>query len=155
MNTFKVGDEVIWKSQAAGSWKEKVGEVVYVVPKGNKIPKKFSPDGTGWPRSHVSFVVMVGKKLYWPRVSALKMHSEVQLFYVQDTRQGGTVGNAVSWWAKNKAGYTCHLDKAHVFKAADLRGMRDTDRPWPKKVVDEVASLHVDHQNLPIWTGLK
>lgn len=73
-----------------------------------------------------------------------------KLYYVEDSRY--PVGNCVSWWAKDGAGYTCHLDKAHVFTADEIRrrgATRETDHPWPKEVVDEAASLQVDHQRLP------
>jgi hypothetical protein len=73
-----------------------------------------------------------------------------KLYYVEDSRY--PVGNCVSWWAKNGAGYTCHLDKAHVFTADEIRrrgATRETDIPWPKEAVDEAASLQVDSQRLP------
>lgn len=71
------------------------------------------------------------------------------LFYVQDTRT--VVGNCMSWWAKDCNGYTCHLKNAHVFTKGELtRVTRETDRVWPKEVVDDAASLQVDHQKLEV-----
>ncbi len=74
---FKKGDKVTWSSSAQGSWKTKTGTVVKVVKSGES-PKLV---GSGWPRDHESYVIEVpqgvtGKassKLYWPRVSALKV----------------------------------------------------------------------------------
>lgn len=75
--TINLGMKVKWVSQANGGWKEKVGTVVEVVD-ANYPPK--SPAGSGWMRNHESYIVSVpGKtakakpKLYWPRVSALKV----------------------------------------------------------------------------------
>ena len=68
------------------------------------------------------------------------------LFYVQDKRQH--VGNCVLWWAKDRCGYTCHLDKAGLYTATECKGMRDTDVPWPRAMVEEAASLMVDMQKL-------
>lgn len=68
-----------------------------------------------------------------------------KLYYVEDSRY--PVGNCISWWAKDGAGYTCHLDKAHIFTADEIRrrgATRTTDVPWPKEVVDQAASLQVD-----------
>lgn len=66
------------------------------------------------------------------------------LFYVQDSR--GYVGNAVSWWCPEGAGYTCHLSKVGLYteKPSD----RETDIMWPRELVDRAATLHVDMQVL-------
>ena len=76
MSAFKVGDGVVWDSQAAGVWRVKCGEVVEVVPAGKYPVRKV--DG-GFTRDHESYVVRasaVGRKgparTYWPRVSALR-----------------------------------------------------------------------------------
>lgn len=72
---FKVGDSVIWTSQAGARSKTKTGIVVQVVP-----PRGY-PDRAIYPSLHASgglcrrqesYVVMVGKKPYWPRVKHLK-----------------------------------------------------------------------------------
>jgi hypothetical protein len=70
-----------------------------------------------------------------------------QLFYVQDTRQ--FVGNCVLWWCPDGQGYTCKIDQAGRYTAAQCVGMRDTDRPWRCEVVDAVVVRHVDAQRLP------
>lgn len=76
MKAFKLGDRVVWESQAQGSWKRKEGEVVEVVPAFG-LPR-LAGDGWGMHREHESYVVAVqtGKrkttlKHYCPRVSAL------------------------------------------------------------------------------------
>ena len=75
---FMVSDRVQWTSQAQGSWIEKIGTVVEVVPAG-KRPEKI-PSGSGWgfARKHLSYVVEVDQggrrrpKLYWPVASLLE-----------------------------------------------------------------------------------
>jgi hypothetical protein len=73
--TFKVGDAVRWTSQAAGSWKEKVGDVVTIVPAGTCPPAGYGQRGM---RDHESYIVHVkpagrGKgTYYWPLVSKLQ-----------------------------------------------------------------------------------
>lgn len=86
---MQIGDKVTWRSQAAGSTTEKIGEIVVVVPAGKhpheamsvelkrqNLPRRYD----GWPRDHESYIVAVKKGktdkalpvLYWPRVSGLK-----------------------------------------------------------------------------------
>lgn len=73
---FQVGQQVKWTSQATGSWKEKVGDVVEVVPAGARPkPERFPSlyaGGCGFGRYHESYVVRVGKKYYWPIASKLQ-----------------------------------------------------------------------------------
>jgi hypothetical protein len=64
---FSVGDKVTWESQSAGKWKEKVGVVERVIPKGERA-KVYNP---GAPRDHESYQVKVGSRRYWPRVKLL------------------------------------------------------------------------------------
>lgn len=84
---FKVGDEVSWNSASNGSWKEKIGDVVEVIPAGVSVHRsKFRNelDASSIPRKEESYVVCVGPKpgsrakpkYYWPRVSALKLHKD-------------------------------------------------------------------------------
>ncbi len=66
---------VQWRSQGSGVWKVKEGEIVEIIPvgqtpDGNKYPT-LRAGGIGMPRNHESYVVAVGKRHYWPRVSAL------------------------------------------------------------------------------------
>lgn len=53
-----------------------------------------------------------------------------KLFYLQDSRS--YVGNDVLWWARNGAGYTTDLSKAHIYTKEDAvaqHNMRETDIP--------------------------
>lgn len=71
---FKVGDKVTWRSQAAGSYTNKKGEIIEVIPAGQrpKIP------GCGYARKHESYVVKAeaestGRtRKYWPIVTLLQ-----------------------------------------------------------------------------------
>lgn len=93
MNKFKVGNKVEWESGAGRGWKNKVGTVVGIVPRGtdfylargemNLEPFSYkSAYGGGMYRDHESYAVLVphpgkGKPtLYWPRVSGLKLVNE-------------------------------------------------------------------------------
>lgn len=79
---FKIGDRVAWKSGSMGSYTEKVGEVVRIIP-ANEHPLKDGPIdnyGGGTWRDHETYVVSVPpvkvgskarSKTYWPRVSYL------------------------------------------------------------------------------------
>ncbi|MFA5048709.1 MAG: hypothetical protein WC516_06815 [Patescibacteria group bacterium] len=84
---FKVGDEVMWSSQASSFEKVKQGVVVGIVPKGVHVHRGFLVRGTehlmkynksrlgdGYGRDHESYLVLVNDKyLYWPRVSQLNL----------------------------------------------------------------------------------
>ena len=59
---LKVGDEVTWVSQAAGTWKKKTGKIVEVV-KPRSRPATISHSGG---HKHTTYVVDVGGKVYWP-----------------------------------------------------------------------------------------
>ena len=70
-------------------------------------------------------------------------------FYIQDTRT--YVGNSVSWWRKNGAGYTCNLDEAWQVDEAHAKSIcrcRKTDKMWPCDAVDKLAQRHFDMQRL-------
>jgi hypothetical protein len=76
VKTFAVGHTVKWTSQAAGSWKEKVGAVHKVVPANTLVPPGYGFYGQ---RSHESYIVHVptatgrGKgAYYWPIASKLQ-----------------------------------------------------------------------------------
>jgi len=83
---MKVGDKVKWSSQAQGKWKTKEGVVTRIVPTGKLANLK--PSNTCLPRDHESYVVKVGKKLYWPRVAALKLVEEAPCECVNWCRDG-------------------------------------------------------------------
>ncbi|MGG5836086.1 hypothetical protein [Huaxiibacter chinensis] len=62
---FKKGDTVTWSSQAAGSWKTKLGTITHVYTK-NGNPDRYAvevkpPEGS-----------KAKPKMYYPRTSALK-----------------------------------------------------------------------------------
>lgn len=68
---FEVGDEVEWTSQAGGNTKTKVGVIAEAVPaKGYPDRDRFlslhKGSGIGMARDHVSYVVLVKNKPYWP-----------------------------------------------------------------------------------------
>lgn len=67
-------------------------------------------------------------------------------YYVQDKRQ--FVGNCVLWWGPDNQGYVCELDKAGVYKGADITDLRDTDVPWPVDVVRASVVQHVRAEGL-------
>lgn len=91
--TFKIGDKVEWTSSAAGTTKTKQGSVIAVLPEGG-MPRdvirleeqrlyKVMVDARSLYRNHESYLVSVPTKsgrgrprLYWPRVSALKLVKE-------------------------------------------------------------------------------
>lgn len=68
--------------------------------------------------------------------------SSERLYYVQDTRN--VVGNCAMFWAIDGSGYTCDLDKAHVYSEAEIMGIRwrSTDVPRLKSAVDARAPRH-------------
>ena len=74
---FKVGDVVEWSSQAQGSTTTKRGVVAEVVgvdrrPDRMLFPALYKHSGCGYGRDHESYVVLVGKKPYWPRAGSLR-----------------------------------------------------------------------------------
>lgn len=77
--SLQVGDQVEWTSQAGGYEVHKQGEVICVIPPGQRpdrdaFPALWKKPGPGSPREHKSYVVRVpGRGVYWPRVSALRM----------------------------------------------------------------------------------
>jgi len=77
-NGFKIGDKVEWASQAAGTWKTKSGVIAEIVGIGSKPSREMWPQlhkgwGCGFPRKHISYVVLVGKRPYWPLANKLKL----------------------------------------------------------------------------------
>lgn len=73
-----------------------------------------------------------------------------QLFYLRDIRSN--VGDTCMFWAKDGAGYVSDLNKAEVYtkeKAQRYFDSRDTDIPYSKDQVDQLATVRVDHQYLP------
>jgi hypothetical protein len=77
MKRFELGEIVSWRSQAQGFDKVKTGEVVEVLMPGMRPDRERFPDlyrgpGVGLGRDHISYVVQVGRKHYWPRVKHLR-----------------------------------------------------------------------------------
>lgn len=71
-------------------------------------------------------------------------------FYLRDSRSD--VGDSCMFWAKDGAGYTTNLDKAHVYTLEEAQRYfdgRGTDVPYSKDQVDQLATVRVDHQYLP------
>ena len=73
---FKIGDQVEWTSQSQGYTKTKRGVVAQVVPAEQRpdktrFPQLFRGIGCGYGRNHESYVVLVGKRPYWPVASRL------------------------------------------------------------------------------------
>jgi hypothetical protein len=63
----KVGDWVTWSSQSAGIRTTKTGQIRRVLRPGERPHWR----GTGASRNHQSYIVSVGGRLYWPRVTQL------------------------------------------------------------------------------------
>jgi hypothetical protein len=72
--------------------------------------------------------------------------SDEPLYYIQDRRT--IVGNCVSWWRPNGAGYTTELDEAGLYPASKGKGLRETDVMVPKEVAERVATRHVRAERL-------
>ncbi len=68
------------------------------------------------------------------------------LYYVQDSRT--IVGNCISWWCPDGAGYACNLADAGTYTGAKVLGMREHDIPWPAELVEASARRYVDWQIL-------
>lgn len=71
------------------------------------------------------------------------------LFYLQDSRGSGTVGNDLLFWCATGS-YTTDVDKARVFsreEAMEQHRSRETDIPWPKDYIDARLRRVCDIQN--------
>lgn len=74
---FDLGATCHWTSSAQGVDKTKEGLVAQLVPAGKypdreTFPHLYMNAGVGLSRNHESYVVLVGKRPYWPRVKHLK-----------------------------------------------------------------------------------
>lgn len=69
--TMQIGQTVTWTSSNL----EKTGEIVAVVPAGERLSTDLTPKvkEPGAPRDHDSYVVKADGKHYWPRVSLLSI----------------------------------------------------------------------------------
>lgn len=83
---MKLGDKVEWTSQAGGVVAMKMGNIVLVIPANTPLQNEmlrnsdlglqelrweFSDPSKS--RSHESYLVQVEDRLYWPRVSGLRL----------------------------------------------------------------------------------
>jgi hypothetical protein len=78
-----------------------------------------------------------------------RLEEPEELFYIRDTRS--YVGNCVLWWRAGRNGYTTNLDDAEQFvreEAEKICSERDTDVMYPVSKMENIARLHVDHQDL-------
>jgi hypothetical protein len=89
MKQFRVGDRVVWDSQAGGTHIIKRGVVIAVLRPGEdpvavhcaKCPHGPRLSGVpGEPRDHESYLIHEETKnlIYWPRVAALHLDGEDQ-----------------------------------------------------------------------------
>ncbi len=76
--TFALGDLVAWSSQAGAAYaKRKTGVVVDLVPPGERpdaerFPSLYRGAGCGFGRPELSYIVLVGNRIYWPRTKHLQ-----------------------------------------------------------------------------------
>lgn len=75
-------------------------------------------------------------------------------FYLQDSRDHAYVGDGLSFWAKDGAGYVTNLDKAEVYTIANALSHRDTDIPWPRAYIDTRVRIGVDCQCVTLSEAL-
>jgi hypothetical protein len=74
--SFRVGDAACWTSEANGTSKTKTGVIQEIIPAGrlpseHLYPELYRGAKIGRARDHVSYVVKVGKRAYWPRARFL------------------------------------------------------------------------------------
>ena len=69
------------------------------------------------------------------------MSDKEQLYYVECARY--VVGNCMLFWRPYSNGYTTELDKAGLYTADEVRGMRKFDIGWPKEVIEGAVAKHV------------
>jgi hypothetical protein len=76
---------------------------------------------------------------------------QLQMFYIRNM-QPVAVGNCALWCAEGGHGYTCDLKKAWrvdgTHAASICRDRPEQDKAYPCEVIDRLAVLHVDVQEL-------
>lgn len=76
---MKLGNQVFWRSQANGVWKNKLGLVTEVVA-ANMLPQSVKRNNrySGKARDHESYIITILGKTnkYWPLVSALNLTTD-------------------------------------------------------------------------------
>lgn len=72
-------------------------------------------------------------------------------YYIQNT-EAGYLGNAITFWGKNRRGYTAYLDKAEQFTEDEAReiclGNPEKNKAWPVDYIDKGAFRVTDSQYL-------
>ncbi len=65
------------------------------------------------------------------------------------------VGNCVMFWAEGCSGYTCEIEKAHVFDEAQAFGQHrvrpEIDHPIPLDVAKSLVVSHVRREAVFAW----
>lgn len=68
-----------------------------------------------------------------------------ELYYLQVK---GYCGNSLLWWKKDRHGYTCDIQQAHVFTREEAFGQHECrpteDFPWRKDYIDARLQHHVN-----------
>lgn len=84
--------------------------------------------------------------------TAQQMPADNGMYYLQDARWSGMVGNCPSFWRPDGSGYTTNLDEAGRFtheEAMAQHRSRSTDLPWLCSEVDKLRRPTVDFQHMP------
>ena len=82
--------------------------------------------------------------------------NEQEQYYLQESET--IVGNCMLFWRKDRKGYTTNLDEAHIFTREEAQAQqrcRETDIPWPKKMLDKVAQRTVTQEDNPFPPGTR
>lgn len=84
----------------------------------------------------------------YERIEKLKNLDKTKMYYIQDARS--YVGNAMLFWAKNSAGYTCELSRAHKYSYLEIvnSSWRETDIIWESKHIEAGVKTIVDMQRV-------
>ena len=75
--------------------------------------------------------------------------NEQEQYYLQESET--IVGNCMLFWRKDRKGYTTNLDEAHIFTREEAQAQqrcRETDIPWPKKLLDSMSERSVNIQRV-------
>jgi hypothetical protein len=72
-------------------------------------------------------------------------------YLIKAPYHGGCCGNCVLWWAKDRKGYTCDIDKAGLYSKNETLSILNDKRgdvAYPAEEVMPFVVSHVDIQNL-------
>lgn len=134
---MKIGDRVEWTSQSAGVTRTKIGEIVDVVPAGT-IPQKRSAINPGFSRNHESYIVRAeaegrkGTRVYWPRVSGLKLITVWAHRVVEKFTAASSNGDRSVFGSWDPIEFS-QLQKGDIFRLWDVR--EDGSR-YPDHLID-------------------